>query len=67
MKYDQHCFSPHCNVVTGIFVGESKSYVGLIISYVGVSNSYVGLMFCYVGVTNSCYVGVTNSYVAFTT
>ena len=33
------------------FVGESKSYVGLIISYVGVSNSYVGLIICYVGVT----------------
>ena len=29
-------FSPHFNVVTNIFEGESKSYIGLIISYVGV-------------------------------
>ena len=46
-------FFPHCNAVTNTFVGESKSYVGLIISYVGVSNSYVGLIISYVGVTNS--------------
>ena len=50
MKYDQNCFSPQCNAVTSIFVGEGKSYVGLIISYVGVSNSYVGLIICYIGV-----------------
>ena len=57
MKYDQHKISPHCNAVTNTFVGESKSFVGLIISYVGVSKSYVGVIISYVGVIKS-YGGV---------